>query len=213
MNPQSQYSENHVLMESLKKALQGREDELMRIFIQEGPEEMRKRLKIRGEGDWQMIFNYMVLRTDALKNCVLEFMPFFKNLVEEKGPIALREIFNLQKSEYDPAFQKIFRIVCICEGAIFHYIRRNKQALTQKILDGKGGEIRAELCLESHEYSRLWMDILDILKENVCSRIATETQVEHGLQAFSMLMNSLRTQRSLKSYKKTWEYSEEKKGA
>lgn len=203
-----QYSENQMLMDSIKKALQGREDELMRIFIQEGPEALRKRLSIKKEGDWQMIFNYLVLRTDALKNCVLEFMPFFKNLVEEKGPRALRDIFNLNKSEYDSAFKKIFQLVAICEGAIYHYIRRNKQALTQKILDGKGGEIRAELCLEDHEYTRLWMEILDILKENVCTRVATETQVEQGLQAFSLLMNSLRTQRSLKSFKKMWEYSE-----
>lgn len=123
MNP---YSENQVLMDSIKKALKGREDELMQIFIQDGPEALKERLQIRGEGDYRMLFNYLIFKTDALKNCVLQYMPFFKNLVEENGPNALKDIFGIQKEEYSSAFRKIFELVAICEGALYDYIYKNK---------------------------------------------------------------------------------------
>ncbi|MFC1750650.1 hypothetical protein ACFL2V_17795 [Pseudomonadota bacterium] len=208
MNSGKQYSENQVLMEALKKALNGREEDLMQLYIQEGPQALKEKLNIRGEGDFRAFFDYLVLRTDALKNCALQYMPFFKNLVEEKGPGAIRETFGIEGEQYDDAFKKIFELVCICEGALYDYIYKNKNALTKRVLEGKGSEIRKELCLEDKDYSRLWMEILEILQDAVCDKVMEESQIEHGLDAFSTLMNTFREQRSLRSYKKMWEYLE-----
>lgn len=202
-------SHNQDFFQSLDRLLKIKSDVLMQIFIQEGPLALRKKLDITLDKHWQYIFDYLVFSEEVLKKCVIYFMPFFKHLVIEHGPFFLRKTFCIEDSKYDQVFEKIFDMVGIAEGALYDYVLRHKDYFSGQILKGKALDLRKSLALKGRKYDQLWGQIVELLQEAVCQKIYPEQIFEHGFQAFIALMNTLRQQRSLSSYRNMWVYSEE----
>ncbi len=200
-------SSDSTFSKALDKLLKQKGDKLMTIFIQEGPEALRKRLDVTLDKQGEYIFDYLVFSEDVLKRCVLNFMPFFKQLVAEKGPFALRVVFAIEDAKYDEIFAKVFDLVGIGEGALYDYIYEHKLALLQKITTGKAKNLRRELALDSFKYDVLWQEILGILQEAFCNKVYDEKMFDNGIQAFVMMMNSVREHRSLRSFKAMWTFS------
>lgn len=202
------YNESRFLLDNLKESLAGREDLMMTVFIQQGPDAVRARFGLTDDADWKLVFDRLVFSKEVVKKCVVNFMPFFKHLVAEKGPLSLRTVFEIEKPEYDKVFEQVFDLVAVSDGAIYDYVFKNAGPLAEKVKSGKGMSLRKDLGMGSAKYDPLWSELLDIIHTEVCAGIANEDTLDRGLDAFSLLMSSLREQRSLRSYAKMWEYSE-----
>lgn len=201
-------NESQIYLDSLKSALKRQEEDMLTVFIQQGPEVLRKKLNLVKDSDWLMVFDHLVFSADVLKKCVVNFMPFFKHMVVTHGPDVLRKIFDLEGEKYDPVFERLFDLVAVSHGALYDYAYANRNQLSKRILSGNAGDLRKELCLEGAKYAPLWEEILGLLSDAVCAKVEGDTAFENGIRAFSLMMNGLRTQRSLRSFSKMWEYSE-----
>jgi len=202
------YNESQILLDSLKESLAGREDLMLTVFIQQGPDALREQFGLKNEGDWNLVFDRLVFSKDLVKKCVVNFMPFFKHMVAENGPTVLRSIFGIEDARYDKVFEQIFDLVAVSDGAIYDYVYRNGDKLSSRIRSGKAADLRKEMGLDGAKYDSLWKELLGIMCASVCDGIESESAYDRGLTAFSLMMNGFREHRSLRSYKKMWEYSE-----
>lgn len=199
-------SESKALLEGLRISVRQREESMLICFIQQGPEVLRRMAGVQTDADWQMVFDRLVFSGQVLKKCVVDFMPFFKHMVVEHGPFVLRKIFNIEASKYDRVFLELFELVAIANGGLYDYVYRNRYGIAQRIREGRAGDLRLELGLKNDKYNALWGEILGILSNSVCEHVNTETTLEKGLQTFSLMMNNVRSHRSLRSYRKMWEF-------
>ena len=204
-------NESQIHLDCLKEALRRREEEMLTVFIQQGPEVLRKNLKLVKDSDWELVFDHLVFSGEVLKKCVVNFMPFFKHMVLEHGPVVLRKIFDIDGKKYDPVFEKLFDLVAVSNGALYDYVYRNREMFAKRITAGRTKSLRKELCLEGAKYDPLWEEILGLLCEAVCTKAGSDRAYESGITAFSMMVNTFRQQRSLRSFSKMWEYSEKSK--
>lgn len=201
-------NESRIHLDCLKEALSRREEEMLTVFIQQGPEVLRSRLKLNSDRDWEMVFEHLVFSGDVLKKCVINFMPFFKHMVLEHGPVVLRKIFDIDGKKYDPVFEKLFDLVAVSHGALYDHVYKNRDSFARRITAGNTKSLRKDLCLDGTKYDSLWEEILGLLCEAVCTVVGDDRAYESGIKAFSMMVNSMRGQRSLRSFGKMWEYSE-----
>lgn len=201
-------NESQIHLDCLKEVLGRREEEMLTVFIQQGPDVLRTQLNLVKESDWTLVFDHLVFSGEVLKKCVVNFMPFFKNMVLEHGPVVLRKIFDIDGKKYDPVFEKLFDLVAVSHGALYDYVYKNRDMFAKRITAGNTKGLRAELCLGGVKYDPLWEEILGLLCEAVCTAAGNDRAFENGLTAFSIMVNKMREQRSLKSYSKMWEYSE-----
>jgi hypothetical protein len=202
------YNESQILLEGLKEEISGREDVMMTVFIQQGPEVLRKQFGLQDENTWKMVFDRLVFSKEVVKKCVVNFMPFFRSLVVENGPMALRRVFEIEAGKYDAVFEQIFDLVAVSDGAIYDYVYLNGGMLASKIKSGKADSLRKDMGMTGARYDRLWGDLLGIMCAEVCAQVETENSFDRGLRAFSLMMNGMREHRSLRSFRKMWEYSE-----
>lgn len=191
---------------ALKSALAKREQILDETFMRLGPDGLKMLLKVDNDADWNRVYEHLVLNRGIVRKCVVQFMDFFYDLVADKGPMYLRKAFNIEDKIFDPVFEEIFDLVAVSKGALILYVNRNKRILTRSVLRGNGSSLRKNLCLDGNRYNSLWMEILEILMNSVCTRYYDEKMVDQGLMAFTTMMNTVRTQRSLRSFSKMWEY-------
>jgi len=202
------YNESGYLLDNLKDILAVREERLMTVFIQQGPEILKDQLGIRNDHDWKLVFDRLVFSKDVVRRCVVNFMPFFKMMVTEHGPQVLRTIFAIEDSRYDKVYEQVFDLVGVSDGAIHDYVYKNGDELAARVTNGQAGALRQEMGLESSKYDHLWAELLEMMHSRVCAGIENETNLERGLDAFSLMMSAMREHRSLRSYAKMWEYSE-----
>lgn len=191
---------------ALKSALAKREQLLDETFMRLGPDGLKMLLKVDSDDDWNRVYEHLVLNRGIVRKCVIQYMDFFYDLVVEKGPMSLRKAFNIEDKQYDDVFEGIFDLVAISKGSLMEYVRRNKRSLTRSVLRGNGAGLRRALCLDGNRYNSMWMEVLEILMNSVCIRYYDERMVDQGLMAFTNMMNSVRTQRSLRSFSKMWAY-------
>lgn len=184
-------------------------EKLIKIFIQSGPEGLRTALGIEREDYYRMVFDELVFNQSALKKCVETFMPYFKYLVVEGGPQVLRRVFEIEEQKYDSVFDTIFELVCIKNGALYDHVfmQRNKYVL--QIINNDTRNLRRGLCLSGKKFDDQWYGILELLQDAVCKKVYPEQKIDNGMRTFARLMNVLREQRSLRSFKGVWEYSNE----
>ncbi|MBP7058046.1 hypothetical protein KBB06_01750 [Candidatus Gracilibacteria bacterium] len=194
-------------LEQLKLALQSHEEVMMEMFIKEGPDALRNFLGVIDESDWKIIFDYLVMRRNVLEKCALNYLPFFKEIVEKYGPKVLKLMFKIDDPGYSESYERLLDLVAVSHGAIYNYVRNNCQVLASKILNGDAKSLRDELGLGKRKYDGLWAEILDILMNSCCHRVDEERQLEEGIRRFSLLMTAVREQRSLRSFNKMWEYA------
>jgi len=190
-------SEEQAYYDFIFEAIKGYEREIMAIFIQEGPDALRYKLRIKRDEDWNRIFDYLVFQKDLLKVCVLQFIDFFKKLVEEKGPLAMRSVLGIQSRMYDSVFEGLFDLVAVSHGALFQHVETQKRQLFDQIKAGKGSELRENLGLSKQKYDNLWEEIVKSLLNDFGVQLVDERIMEQGLSSFARLFNMLRDHRPL----------------
>ncbi len=179
-------------LDLLKESVKKREEELMVIYIQQGPEVLRAKVGAKTDESMRMVFDRLVFTDDVLMKCVMNFMPFFKSMVAENGPLVLRKIFAIESARYNPVFEKLFDLVAVANGALFDYAYRNRTELAARIMRGDGGEIRKMLCLTGRRYDALWGEILRMLIDCVCDSILADRMNKDGIQALMKLFEAAR---------------------
>lgn len=197
-------------LSTLRQELDAREVQLMETFIQEGPESLRQKLGISSDAVWMQIFDRLIFQKGVVKHCVLKFLPYFKHLVSEHGPAVLRSVFSIEDGKYDQVFENVFDFVAVGHNALYDHVYQNRHDYAQLIRKGNAKDLRSKLCVEAKRYDGLWQELLEILMKATCEELYSESVYDRGLTAFSMIMNQTRTQRSLRSYGKMWEFSTEK---
>jgi len=202
------YNESRYFLDNLKDTLKTREESLMELFIQQGPEALKQQLGISNEQDWKLVFDRLVFSKDVIKKCVVNFMPFFKKMVIDHGPVVLRTILSIEENCYDKVYEQVFDLVGVSDGAIYDYVYAHGDYLSARVRNGDAAALRAELGINKSKYDQLWAELLGILHARVCETINLQSNLERELDAFSKIMSVAREQRSLRSYAKMWEYSE-----
>lgn len=203
----SKVTDNKEFTSALYAVLKQKADRLMKMFIEEGPHALRKKLRITVDKHWQYVFDYLVFSEEVLKKCVVQYMPYFKNLVSEQGPLALRTVFEITDEKYDEVYEKLFDIIAISHGALYDHVYRKKEEYVRKIMSGEAKDIRKSLCPDIAKYDALWGELLEILQSAVCTNVYPEHTFEQGIRIFTSMMNTLRVHRSLRSFKAMWAFS------
>lgn len=194
-------------LEILKRAVAAREEIVVEGFMQLGPDELRNALEMEKNEDWQRFFDHLVLNRGVVKHCVRKYADFFYDVVADKGPMALRRIFQIEEVKYDGVFEEIFDLVGVSKGAVFKYVQDNRFEFVMVIRRGGANNLRKGLCLEGKKYEALWFEVLEYLMGAVCETYHDEKVVESGLQTFTLLMNSLRKNRRLDGgEEKAWSF-------
>lgn len=184
-------SEQEGLKALIQGAIEGHEDRLMTLFIQQGPQALRQTLGAKSDYVWTVVFDYLVFNHDVLKRCVQMFLPFFKDFVIKNGPVALRGIFGIESSVYDEVFEKILDDMVIAEGLLFEHIHANIDQYVALIRAGKGSEIRSTLGLAQEKYDNLWKDVLDFLLDGLLRENLKSKQKEQTKSFLSLLQSLL----------------------
>jgi|GEM_PF-948749 len=207
---QAIFTKTRSKLTSLRQELDAREIQLMQTFIQEGPVALRAKLGVDSDVVWLQIFDRMIFQKGVVKHCVLQFLPFFKHLVNEHGPLMLRTVFQIESAKYDSVFEHIFDFVAVAHNSLYEHVYQNRHDYAQLIRKGEAKNLRTKLCVEAKRYDGLWQELLEVLMRATCEELYSESTFERGLQAFSLIMNQVRPQRSLRSFAKMWEFSTEK---
>lgn len=195
---------------SLRQELDAREIQLMETFIQDGPDSLRQKLGISSDHIWIQIFDRLIFQKGVVKHCVLKFLPYFRHLVAEHGPLVLRSVFGIEERKYDQVFENIFDFVAVGHNALYDHVYQNRHDYALLIRNGNAKNLRTKLCVQARRYDGLWQELLEILMKATCEELYSESVFDRGLTAFSMIMNQTRTHRSLRSNAKMWEFSTEK---
>jgi len=185
-------SESGYFLDLLKAGVKDREEELIMTYIQQGPEVVRARAGVADDESWSLLFDRLVFADDVLVKCVSNFMPFFKGMVAEHGPIVIRKIFDIDDAKYDAVFEKLFDLIAVGGGALYDFVYRHREEFVLKIKRGDGGEIREVLCLGSKRYDVLWGEILRMLIDFVCDGLLADRMNEDGLKALAKLFGAAR---------------------
>jgi hypothetical protein len=146
-----------------------------------------------------MVFDHLVFSGDVLARCVVSFMPFFKSMVVEHGPVVIREIFDIWDAKYDSVFEQLFDLIAVENRALNDYAYKNRLSFSNRIKGGEGSEVRKSLCLAGTRYDSIWEEILQMLIDSVCDSILLDRMNGDNIKALTMLLGTLREQRSLNS--------------
>lgn len=192
-------SEEKAYQAALIDAIKGREEELMSRFIQEGPEALRQALGLKRNQDWTIVFDYLVFQKGVMRRCVLLFLPFFKNIVREKGPLVLRKILGIEHRMYDSVYEDLFDFVAIAHGTLHEYVYAHADLFVGMIQKGRGSLVKLALSLDNSKYEGIWAEILEFLATSLNKQLLTQDQAEKGLQFLDAMMQEARFQRAIRS--------------
>ncbi len=184
----------------LKKHVFGREDFVIESYIVHGPTSLKEYLKV-SEDDWQVIFDYLIFEKDLLQKCVNFSPSFFDDTYIKHGMTHLRDILEVTAAKYDDSWEKIFDFIVIAnDNLLLHVIEhRDRYVIAMK---ARGADfVRKVLGIWKGKYDENWAKVLDFLLNAVCSGLFSERTFEHGLIAFSKLMNGVREHRPVFKHK------------
>lgn len=180
------------------KLLKNYNDKLVDNYINEGPSELRKKLKIESDDVWEIVFDYLVFEKDIVKICVKKNITYIHDIFAEKGPEFLRSSFQIESVKYEDVWEYIMDYIGISRGALYEYVANNLSDLKGLIYYGKSSKIRENLCIDKYKYNRVWEEVLDMLLESVSTDAYTYSMYEQGLRMFTRMYHSGRKHRSLK---------------
>ncbi|MFH1284413.1 MAG: hypothetical protein ABIH78_02380 [Candidatus Peregrinibacteria bacterium] len=177
----------------------GQEDKLVDRYISEGPKTLRESLKLTEE-QWLDVFDYLVFEHNLLYKCVTRSADFFVDEYVKHGAAGLREILDIADSKYDRAFEIVFDFVAISKDGLYYHVIEHRNTYMAAMRARGGDFVRKVLCIWNDKYEETWARVLDFLLHAVCNGIFSEQTFEHGLRAFSKIMNRVRPQRALNKW-------------
>lgn len=175
------------------------DEKLLKFYLNEGPAKLKKRLEIRDDELWRIVFDYLIFEKNAVNVCTKKNTNYIHSIFAEKGPNHIKKAFYLDNSKYESTFEEILDFIGIARGAIYEYVRNNSHYFQDLIRNGKAERIRIELGLEKLKYDGVWEEVLDILLECVSFKNFTYSMFEQGLRFFTNMYNTGRTHRSVKN--------------
>lgn len=193
---------SRIKKQRIYKLLEKYQHKLVEAYIDEGPQELRKKLTIKSNENWMAVMQYLVYEKDVIKLCVRKNTAYIHNFFVEQGPEVLRKVFDIENPDFDEAWEYITDYLGISRGAIYEYVSNHANKFKKLIYEGKPTQIRRDLGLEKEKYDRVWNEILDILLESVSTEKYSYSVYEQGIRMFMDFYNKGRKQRSLKSFKK-----------
>lgn len=189
--------EHEAFHQAILKAIKGNEEKLMMTFIQQGPEELRKALHLEQDCDWNVVFDHLIFNKGLLQKCVKMFLPFFKQMVRQRGPLYVRSVLGIQDKLYDGVFDELFDFLAIAHGGVYDYVIDNSKVLGSLIRKGQGSIIRNVLCLNRSKYDDVWEEIVSQLFAQFAQEITHEQNCQHCLQVFKAVMKEVQFPGSL----------------
>ncbi|MBL4694787.1 hypothetical protein JKY72_05460 [Candidatus Gracilibacteria bacterium] len=174
----------------------GKEAQLVEKIIVDGPSSVKAELALNDE-QWIVVFDHLVFDQNLLYKVVNHSMDFFKEKYIKHGMTHVREVLDVVDEKYDVVVELIFdQIAIVNDGLKFHVLEhRDRYVMAFR---SRGGEfIKKVLGLHKEKYEESWAEVLDVLLHAVCDSMFSEQTYEHGLRAFSLLMNGMRDHRRI----------------
>ncbi|MFC1655901.1 hypothetical protein ACFL3C_03465 [Patescibacteria group bacterium] len=185
--------------ERIFKLLKRFDKKLVKFYLDEGPYELRKKLDIKEDDLWKMVFDYLLYEKNIVKTCVKQNAEYIHEMFADKGPEMIRKSFRLMENEYEDQWEYVMDYIGISRGSVYEYVSNNVSDLRSLIYHGKATKIREMLLLNKAKYDKVWEDILDLLLESVSTDAYTYSMFEQGIRMFSNLYNNGREHRSIRS--------------
>lgn len=181
---------------ALERYARGKEKELIEMYIANGPAETKKGIGV-SEEEWRVVFDYLVFEKNLLYKAVIASADFFNQEYVKNGMTRVREILDVVDAKYDQMATLVFDFVAIAnEGLYFHVLEHRDKYMN--VMRQRGGDfVRKVLGVWGEKYEENWAKVLDFLLKGVCDDIFTEQTFDHGLRAFSRIMNCKREQRPI----------------
>ncbi len=181
---------------AVERYAKGREDQLIEIYILEGPAKLKEELGLT-EDEWMAVFDYLVFEANLLYKTVVSNTEFFINEYVRHGMAHLRELLGVLEDKYDKAWTVVFDFLAISNEALyFHVLHHSKRYL--EVFRKHGSDfIRRILGVKDDKYQGNWQKVLDFLLNAACEHMFTANTFDHGLKAFSLLMNQTRDHRPI----------------
>lgn len=183
----------------IERYVSGQESLLIEAYILDGPSELRSKLGV-SEGDFQIIFDYLVFEHNLLYKCVTHSCDFFLENYIKHGVAHLREILDVTEKKYDLIWEVVFDFLAISrEGLYYHFLEHKDRYVV--IFKARGADfLRRTLGITKGKYNEHWAKILDTILGAFCQELFTEQSFEHGLRVFSALINGMRVHRPVAKY-------------
>lgn len=199
---------------SIKKALkilaedvQKREIFLMESYLKGGINTIKTDIFSKEDSNLHYVFDYLVFKKGLIELCVKVYADFFVDFMANHGPQKMRKILNIEAKKYDLVFEKIMDHIGIANGALNKYFDQNALEINSMLKRGKGSKIRAYLGISSKKYNGVWMEMLEKMNDVMLRQYQKDSMREMGLKAFALLYTTMREQRSLRSFRKMWEFN------
>lgn len=194
--------DSRVRKDRIFKLLKRFDKKLVDFYLDKGPYELRKKLDIKEDDLWKMVFDYLLYEKRIVRVCVKQNAEYIHEMFADKGPETIRKSFRLTEDEYDEEWEYIMDYIGISRGAIYEYASNNLSDFRSLIYHGKPSKIRGVLGIDKPKYDKVWEDILDLLLESVSTDAYTYSMFEQGIRMFSSLYNNGRVHRSLRTPKR-----------
>lgn len=81
---------------------------------------------------------------------------------------------------------------------LMRYVEANQAEFVVEIKNGKGIDLREKLGLDKKKYEKIWLEIVEMLMQNLSSELVKDSMLEQGLVVFNALMTSARIQRKFR---------------
>lgn len=184
---------------AVERHARGRETELIGRYIEDGPTELKESLAVN-ELEWQAIFDYLVFKHGLLHKSVIRNQDFFLDLYVKQGMGHLREVFEVIDEKYDRIWTIVFDYIAICHEGLKYHVIEHRDRYVNALRQRGGDFVRKVLGIWQAKYESHWRDTLDFLLHATCDDIFNESTFDHGLKAFSLIMNSNREPRPLNKF-------------
>lgn len=175
----------------INNLVQGREEELIELFLVQGPAGVSDFLELNKE-QWEVVFKYFVQEWDLLLLCVQNNCSFFLENYVEHGFSRVRKILNVSKNSFDDSLGDVFHLLAIENGGIYRHVLNHRERYADVVRKRGGDFVRKILGLWDEQYNEHWEQVLDLLLHSFCENMIMESGLDYGLHSFSNLLNSMR---------------------
>lgn len=181
---------------ALERYAFGKEKELIEMYISMGPAEIKKSIGI-SDDEWRVIFDHLIFEKNLLYKTVIASADFFGQEYVKNGMTRVREILEVEDAKYDQMATMVFDFVAIANDGLYFHILEHRDRYMNVMRQRGGDFVRKVLGIWGPKYEENWATVLDFLLKGVCDDIFTEQTFDHGLRAFSRIMNCNRQQRPI----------------
>lgn len=180
----------------LARYVAGNEDSLIERYIVDGPSKLREDLGLK-VAEWLVVFDYLVFEKNLLYKCITNNMDFFVDIYVKFGAAHVKEVLEIVDDKYSVVWEMLFDFIAISNDSLYFHVMEHRDKYVTA-LKARGSEfVRKVLGIWKPKYEDNWAKVLDFLLNAVCDAIFSEQTFEHGLRAFSLIMNGTREHRPI----------------